>query len=151
MTMTTRRLLSILSFIEEAMNVTLQHASSANRAKIAKSQIRVVNWLESAREEVRKYHGDAKSLLPEPYFPKAPKTETTIINAALALTEDVYFLMRTRQMMFSKGMRSAWTRLLTALVDLLSHYDSDWKDEAGQTSGLALARRTWNATNRRRV
>jgi len=149
--MTTRRLHTILNFIEEAMNVTLQHASSANRGKIAKSQIRVVNWLESAREEVRKYHGNVQSLLPDPYFPKAPKTETTIINAALALAEDVNFLMRTKQMMFSKGMRSAWGRLLTALVDLLSHYDAEWADEAGQTSGLVLARRTWNAANRRRV
>lgn len=147
--MTTRRLLTILGFIEESMNVTLQHASSANRSKIAKSQIRVVNWLESAREEVKKYHGEVQSVLPTPYFPKAPKTETTIVNAALALAEDVYFLMRTKQMMFSKGMRSAWGRLLTALVDLLSHYDADWKDEAGQTSGLVLARRTWNSANRR--
>lgn len=151
MTMTTRRLLTILNFIEEAMNVTLQHASSANRAKVAKSQIRVVNWLEAAREEVRKHHGEVQSLLPAPYFPKAPKTETTIINAALALTEDVYFLMRIKQMSFSKGMKSAWNRLLSALVDLLSHYDADWKDEAGQTSGLVLARRTWNDANRRRV
>jgi hypothetical protein len=108
-----------------------------------------MRWLEVAKEEIQKYHGESKSLLPAPYFPKTPKTETTIISAALALAEDVYFFMRTKQMMFSKGMRSAWTRLLNALIDLLSHYDEDWKDGVGQDSGLVLARRTWNSASRR--
>ena len=147
--MTVRRILTILNFIEEAMNETLQHASSANRAKIAKSQMKVIAWLEKARAATREFHGDYQEILPKPYFPKAPKTETTIINAALALAEDVWFYMRTKQMMCTKEMKSAWNRMVAALISLLSHYDPDWVDEQGQSTGLALARRAWNSASRR--
>lgn len=147
--MTVRRIFTILNFIEEAMNETLQHASSANRAKIAKSQMKVIAWLEKARAATREFHGDAQEILPTPYFPKAPKTETTIINAALALAEDVWFYMRTKQMMCTKEMKSAWNRMVAALISLFSHYDPDWVDEQGQSTGLALARRAWNSASRR--
>ena len=147
--MTVRRIFTILNFIEEAMNVTLQHASSANRAKIAKSQMRVIAWLEKAKAATREFHGDYQEILPTPYFPKTPKTETTIINAALALAEDVWFYMRTKKMVCTKKMKSTWSRMLDALVSLLSHYDPDWEDILGQESGLPLARRTWNSASRR--
>ena len=147
--MTVRRVFTILNFIEEAMNETLQHASSANRAKIAKSQMKVIAWLEKARAATREFHGDYQEILPTPYFPKAPKTETTIINAALALAEDVWFYMRTKKMMCTKEMKSAWNRMIAALVSLFSHYDPDWEDCAGQVTGLALARKAWNSASRR--
>ena len=147
--MTVRRIFTILNFIEEAMNETLQHASSANRAKIAKSQMRVIAWLEKARAATREFHGDCQEILPTPYFPKTPKTETTIINAALALAEDVWFYMRTKKMMCTKEMKSAWNRMVAALVSLFSHYDSEWEDCTGQVTGLALARRAWNSASRR--
>lgn len=147
--MTVRRVFTILNFIEEAMNESLQHASSANRAKIAKSQMKVIAWLEKARAATRELHGDYQEILPTPYFPKAPKTETTIINAALALAEDVWFYMRTKKMMCTKEMKSAWNRMIAALVSLFSHYDSEWEDCAGQVTGLALARRAWNSASRR--
>lgn len=150
--MTIRHLFAILDFIESSMNVTLQHASSSNRGKIAKAQMRVISWLEVARaESVRHYAGIPYSPPPTPYLPKAPRTETTIINAALALAEDVFFLMRTKQMIFSKGMKTAWTRMLNALCSLFLIYDPDCADVVGQECGLALARRTWNAANRRCV
>lgn len=147
--MTVRRILTILNFIEEAMNETLQHASSANRAKVAKSQMKVIAWLEKAKAATREFHGEAQEILPKPYFPKAPKTETTIINAALALAEDVWFRMRTKQMMCTKEMKSAWNRMIAALVSLFSHYDPNWEDITGQESGLVLARRAWNSASRR--
>ena len=147
--MTVRRIFTILNFIEEAMNETLQRASSANRAKIAKSQMRVIAWLEKAKAATREFHGGYQEILPTPYFPKTPKTETTIINAALALAEDVWFYMRTKKMMCTKEMKSAWNRMIAALVSLFSHYDSEWEDCAGQVTGLALARRTWNSASRR--
>lgn len=147
--MTVRRIFTILNFIEAAMNETLQQASSTNRAKIAKSQMKVIAWLEKARAATREFHGDAQEILPTPYFPKAPKSETTIINAALALAEDVWFYMRTKKMMCTKEMKSAWNRMVASLVSLFSHYDPDWEDLEGQATGLVLARRAWNSASRR--
>lgn len=151
MTITTRRLLIILNFVEAAMDKTLDQSSSANRAKVAKTQTRIVRWTVASRAAVTEHCGEPRSMLPEPYFPRTLKTETTVINAALALVEDVYFLMRTRQITYSKEMKSTWNRLRSALVSMLELYDVDWVDDAGQVSGLALARRTWNDANRRRV
>lgn len=148
--MTCSHFFTVLAFIEEAMNATLEHASSSNRGKIAKTQIRVISWLEKAREEGRKSFFIPESGPPALYFPPAPKTETTIINAALALAEDVYFPMRTGIVVPSKKLRTIWGRLLTALCDLFLLYDPHYADTLGQTSGLALARRTWNSVHRRR-
>lgn len=148
--MTSRHLFTILDFIEAAMNATLQQASSSNRGKIAKTQMRAISWLEAARKESKKhYEGFVFGTPAKPYIPPCPKTETTIINAALALAEDVFFLIRTKEMSFSKGMKSAWIRMLNALRDLFLIYDPECADLVGQESGLVLVRRAWNSANRR--